>query len=316
MDKLKENAFAYSLAGLGVIFLVLFYMLVLGPLGTFATKQEDLEKGDSSLKKLLRLEVLPRPAYVDYVKQQGELNKSAFDTTLENYREKTKAFQLYFGDEPTPPPNFYPPYQDGINALQRAYREKHNLATAPVDTRRGQPVDLPASVELVKQEDVTTMPEEAIPLAMKQYWIVDEVFRACETLKLAGLGSIRFPKAASRDRGFAKEKEQQLVDFDYITAEVKINLRFREIDAFLRALYASERVPFLEPEEITVTKNEELQKDWLKLPRLQEYDSIGEAKNVVYDKDIVEPTLEVTFLLRALDYRGLREVKEEGSEEK
>jgi hypothetical protein len=320
MENFKENAFTYSLVGLGIVFVVLFYLLIWGPLGTFADKGSELDRARRTLKGYSREDPIPCRELVEFRRAEGEQNQASFEEALKVYAEKTRKFGLFFDDQVNPPAaaEFYGRYRDGIRGMQGPYREAHGLPTAPQDPRQDLG-DLPPVVQLVEDKVILQDPATQIPVAMKQYWIVKDVFDACKALDLGGLKEISFPTLTARERSrrARKNEEESVVDFEYVTAEVKISMTFEKIEDFLEHLYGSERVPFVQP-DISVTKDEEAQRSHLKIARVESFTGEGqgekEARAAVYEAKVPEPPVDVTFLLRALDYRGLRPEQPETEE--
>ncbi len=166
--------------------------------------------------------------------------------------------------------------------------------------------------------------QKNIPLAMMEYWIIEAVFKACDTLKLGGLQEIALPtefkeEKVSKGRR-AKGPQSNYVARD-IEATVTIEMRFSQIEDFLLNLFDNPRVPFVDVTEIKYSKTEEILNSRLKLVERMNIgaESLEDGANGQGDEEdaklvefpIPEPPVLVEIKLRALSW-GKRKLPKKG----
>lgn len=319
MDKLKENAFAVSLGAIGVLLLVLAYFLVYRPINDLSAQGRSV---DSALSKLRQVDAREETPSEDLVRAKRRQRQEAADA-LENGRKyfdkRVVPFQKYFGDADAPLDmgSFYSQYEDGINQFVAQYRQKHGIS-AEEDTSggsgSGRKAPRPRLQERIRSEADPMTAEAAIPLAMKEFWIIESVFAACEKLDLGGLEEINLPTRVEREsRRTATETEtegeeeapEEYFEFEHLDATVVIRLRFGDIQKFLVELLSSERVPYVDIVGLEIRKVED------DVKAREEFVRGFLKKDSVANAEPAEPDVLVTVVLRALDWKGEKKPAED-----
>src|SRR2546427_4005375 len=190
MDKLKENSFGIVLGAVALLRLVLAYFFVFSPRQELSAKEEELKKTSDSYKRLIdpkRTPHVPTKEWLEYLDKQKEVDGSALKKGVEFYEEQAKAFHEYFdGEQPPASDIFVQRYNDSIKALIDAYREKFHIKVDP-----GQEDQAPPKVGKVEATAITD--DKMMQVAMKEYWIIKDVFDAFTKLQSGGLRAIEFP---------------------------------------------------------------------------------------------------------------------------
>ena len=143
--------------------------------------------------------------------------------------------------------------------------------------------------------------ETKIPRAMKEFWVVQELFKACNKFEIGGLQKVDFAGRLTVDKN-------PLPFRSYVEATVVIELPFSKLENFMSELYASTRVPFV-LKEMTLTKTPEILGKHLSMETSVEFKDPRQSQTQDYDALIPEPNMVATMTLRALEWRGVPEEK-------
>ncbi len=343
MDKLKENGFALGLGGLGVLFLALAWFMIFQPVFGDAGINSNA-KGLSSQKKnldnLLGRKVLPTPQYADKVEDREEEDLETYESAIKGFDDRCKAFQNFF-DGTTDQPSesqFSSLYRDGIKSLKQAYLAEHPVIVETVDEEaRGDLSKLPPVVDLKKDSELADEPDKQLPLAMKQYWMAESVFRACGVNnghvvnKLGGLKSIEFPepRETRRKKGSSKSKDDDeeetqaayTISSEEVLCEIKIEMPYGEFEGFLMRLLSDSKVPFIEPKSVKMVATklaDEENSPFKALVHKVSYPNKAAAASAetAGEPKIPEPPVEFTVRLAALDWGGVtRAADEQGDDD-
>ena len=295
MDKLKENIFGIVLGAVGLLLLVLAYFLVFSPLQELSAKEEELKKTSDSYKRLIdpkRTPHVPTKEWLEYLDKQKEVDGSALKKGVEFYEEQAKAFHEYFdGEQPPASDIFVQRYNDSIKALIDAYREKFHIKVDP-----GQEDQAPPKVGKVEATAITD--DKMMQVAMKEYWIIKDIFDAFTKLQSGGLRAIEFP-------GRGVEPKEAPKYYRLINCTVLADVPFSTIENLLTELFQSKRVPF-ELEELSYQKTPESLAQFQIPKRTQVFRNENEAKapDADYATLVPEPNVSLTLKLSAFDWQG------------
>ena len=302
MNKLKENAFTIAVVAVALVMAALAYLLVVQPFlelkktqAQIEAKKSELEKLNSPKKKWLETE-----DYIEHLKKKTENVEAAFKEGVSFYDEQTKAFHLFFDGVQVQPLQdvFVNRYTDEIRKLVDDYRTKFKITVDPQDPEKAPPT-------IVKMADI---PEAQIPLAMKEFWVIKEVFDAVNALELGGLKTIDFPQRLL-------EQKDPHPYYRLVNTVVTVELPFSKLEDLLTHLLGSKTVPFI-LQELSFTKNDTLVGQYLSLEKTQEFKSQAEGDAASYDAANPEPVVVATLKLSAIDWKGVpEEKKKESSEE-
>ena len=175
-------------------------------------------------------------------------------------------------------------------------------------------------IEMVKDTDIEGPESEAkMRQAMKQYWISEAVFSACDQLEIGGLQSIDFPveKERSSSRRSRKKSDPEAPTSKVVSAKVEatvlLHMKYSKLKEFLGALYKNPRVPFLEPKSVEFGKIEDSVKDFSKFVRQQTFQSraLADAAEAAGELAVQEPLVKVRLDLVALDWKGVERVTDD-----
>jgi hypothetical protein len=293
MDKLKQNAFWIGLGGVGLVLLVLIFFLVWQPLSGIETTNQEI----TELKKQIEKEATRKPyvatkKYGAWLKAREAKDKDARDAIVGFYDTQGTGFDEYFDGGTTPPETalFAARYKDEVEKLVNAYREKHKIAPNP---------DKPE--ENVPKVDVFTadqIDESKVPVAMKEFWIIQAVFEAVNKLELGGLKEISFAGRATADR------EAPLPYNKWVGVKVTLELPFSKLENLLTELYSSQRVPF-QLEDLECRKIPESLSQFAAFKRTKKVKDIEGFSKVKYEEEVPEPPVHCDLGLSAFDWTGL-----------
>ncbi len=292
MDKLKQNLFPISVGAVGVVLLVLAYVLVFKKFQELAGVSAKVSQETSRLKTLVRKNPLPVKEIEEQLEREIQSKKSALEEGIQFYEQRTRAFRTYFNNEAQPQAlsTFVSEYNDGVTKLIEGYRSKFDIKVeeGAADAR-----------PTVDRVDVTD--ESRIERAMKEYWIIQEVFRAFESLGLKGLKSIAFP---ARD---VQPKEPPPY-WRTIAFTVEAQVPFSKLEDLLTQLYASPMVSLI-LEELTLKKTPELIIPYLPLEKEVSFQDAVAASRQPYEALVPEPDAVVTLRFTAIDWKGVPETQ-------
>ena len=292
MDKLKENIFEISLGVVGVFLLVLAYFLVYSPLSELGAKESQMKKTISDYAKFTdpkKYPFLPTKEYKDYLEKQKEVDETALKSGVAFYDEQAKEFHEYFDGSSDPPVAdlFVQKYNDAIKALVDGYREKFHIKDDPQADQ---------TPPVVKKVEPITEENRMIPVAMKEYWMLKEIFDALTKHQIGGLRSIDFP-------GRAVEPKDAPKYYRSMNSTVQIDMPFSKIENVLTEIFQSKRVPF-QWEELTYQKTPESLGQHQSLERSLPFKNETDAKAAEYSALVPEPPVLVTLKLSAFDWQG------------
>lgn len=305
MNKLKENIFGIAVGGACLGLLVLGYFLVFMPLTTLGQKQAELDLKLKDLKTLndaKKTQFVPTIGYARELKQRQETDDAALKEGAQYYADRTKPFQVFFGDAAAAPDSatFFAQYQTEIDKLVAAYREKFQIAAAAGQN----PEDLAPKVSKM---DLAGADEAKMAAAMKEFWIIQEVMNACVELELGGLQSIDFPGRTTVDK-------YPHPYYAAVAAEVQIDLPFSKKENFLTRVLESKRVPFV-IESIVMRKKPEDLARYQGLELVKDFKQGDNPKAKAFDELVPEPNVSVTARLLGFDWKGIPEQVETPKDE-
>ncbi len=326
MDKMKDNLF-----GLGVFLVVVVlggagYSLVWSPEADLDRQSKVLIKANKALGEFISEEVLPTEEYVRKITVAQEKMEDIFDEAVGVFQGRCEAFHLFFSDQAQVPAvsEFSGQYQDSSTSLRTKYWEK--FPHKAVEGKEGEsakeedPEKRAPIIEMVKDTDIEGPESEAkMRQAMKQYWISEAVFSACDQLEIGGLQSIDFPveKERSSSRRSRKKSEPETptskVVYAKVEATVLLHMKYSKLKEFLGALYKNPRVPFLEPKSVEFGKIEDSVKDFSKFVRQQTFQSraLADAAEAAGELTVQEPLVKVRLDLVALDWKRVERVNDD-----
>ena len=317
MDKLKEHAFALSLGAVCAALLAMAYFLIYQPLTALSQMDSDVQATLEALKRRTGQEgAIPSERELETIQRRKNVDGQLLQGATDFYADRTGSFGLYFGHQEDPPGigRFMGQYKDEVDRLLEAYRTKYEIDFDAEDAEK----NVPRIVGMPDPNNVQNERDEDVPRRMKQFWIIEAVFRACNTLEVAGLKVVSFleqdsssgGRRRSRSRRGPQPTENPFV-INHLLVTVEIDLRYGQIEDFLRTLLNDPKVPFVDVRRIVYVKSRESVEQFAKLVR----EDRKEDKGKEFDEVIEEPTVEVTLELRALDWGGERPPAEEEEEE-
>jgi hypothetical protein len=295
MDKIKQNSFWIAVGATGLVLAALTWFLVISKLFQLGELGAEIEKTTGTLKTTLKKEFLPLPEYKKYLEKKLEADKNALTEGVTFYESQGKAFDTFFDDQETAPDpaSFSARYADelkGTKGILTEYRTKFGIR--PVDN---QPEDQLAPVV----SRIEVLDEQNVPRAMKEFWIVDEIVKACTKLEIGGLKTVTFPGRTAAD----KDKEADLYH-GVLEIEVDVEMPFSKLENFLTELFASQRVPFL-VKEILMLKPLESVTQHVKLPVVKKYKEAADADKEDFRTLVPEPVVLFKLKLDAMDWKGI-----------
>ncbi|MBN1444418.1 MAG: hypothetical protein JXA90_17025 [Planctomycetes bacterium] len=321
MDKLKENAFALSLTGVGIVILALAFFLIYTPLAALGRQERELADLRKKLTKFAEAELTPCTKTLKYhernlMETQGELAES-----LQYVETRLGRFNEYFDNVREQPDLgvFFSRYEDEIRRLVERYRTRFGITAA----------DAEAVAKLMPKVDVRVQNDRSdpagsvvnIPLAMKEYWVIEAIFEACEALELGGLQEISLPQRvderSSRTAAAASRREEAAKGYfttSVFEASVKIEMPFSKLGDFLSRLYGDVRVPVVGVSSMRFVKTEEWLAKYQPLRIDVELDKEGKPvteeeakKKTIFD---VEPPVNFDISLQVISWEGKQETPE------
>ena len=326
MDKMKDNLF-----GLGVFLVVVVlggagYSLVYSPKADLDRESEALSIANKALKGFISEEVLPTEEYVTKITAAQEEMEDIFGEAVDVFQGRCEAFHLFFSDQAQVPAvsEFSGQYQDSSTSLRTKYWEK--FPHKAVEGKEGEsaqeedPEKRTPIIEMVTDTDIEGSESEAkMRQAMKQYWISEAVFSACDQLEIGGLQSIDFPveKERSSSRRSRKKSDPEAptskVVYAKVEATVLLHMKYSKLKEFLGALYKNPRVPFLEPKSVEFGKIEDSVKDFSKFVRQQTFQSraLADAAEAAGELTVQDPLVKVRLDLVALDWKRVERVNDD-----
>jgi Na+-transporting methylmalonyl-CoA/oxaloacetate decarboxylase gamma subunit len=294
MQKLKENIFAISVVGLAVVLLALSYLFVWQPLSALGDMKTTLDREIANLKKYDKQKFVPTEEYKERLEQILAAKRADLEQGESFYKEKQDAFSRYRNNEVQAPAlaDFASSYESGIKEMAQKYRTKFGIA----GDEAAQP-DLPPAVERFPFDP--SQEAKHIPLAMREFWVAEAVFKACEALNLGGLKSIKFPLRLDT-------KGEALPYHRLVKTEVLIELPCSQIENLVTRLLATEKVIF-QLEDLVMQVDPATLEKFKSLVSKQQYPSAEKAAEASYDSVVPEPPVGVTIKLHAIDWTGMAE---------
>lgn len=290
MDKLKQNSFWIAVGATGLVLAALTWFLVISKVFELGELGAEIEKTAGDLQKTLKKEFLPLPEYKSYLQKKLEADKNALTEGVAFYESQGKAFDRFFDDqEAVPDPaTFSARYADDLKRIVSEYRTKFGIR--PVE---GQPEE--QQVPVVSKIEV--IDEQNVPRAMKEFWIVDEIFKACTKLEIGGLKLVDFPGRTVADKDAA-------LYHGVLKILVDVEMPFSRMENFLTEVFSSQRVPFLVG-DITMLKPLESVTQHVKMPVVKKYKEAADADKEDFRTLVPEPVVLFKLNLDAMDWKGI-----------
>ncbi|HZN57290.1 MAG TPA: hypothetical protein VFD71_04375 [Planctomycetota bacterium] len=297
MDKLKQNSYWIAVGATCLVLLAAAYFLVVAPLGELSAKQEELnariDKVDAALK---RKDTVSKKLKA-WLVEKNEADNQALEKGKEFYDAQGKPFDLYFNDAEAKPAvnEFSATYTDELKKLVEGYQQKFSIQPNAEDPTKTLPVIEPYTAEALNDEN--------IPMAMKEFWVTEEIIKACEKLELGGLQSLKFP-------GRTDTKVDPLPYNRRVRTEVLMSLPAAKIEDLLSELFASQRVLF-EVEKLEYSRTQDTLARYATLIQSDSYKDPTEAAKSRYEDKFPDPPVALKLDLWAFDYTGVPVIKEE-----
>jgi len=299
MNKLKENIFAIAVGGMGIVLLVLLFFLVLRPLQSLGDKERKIDAETKNFAALAKRKELAIRPFLELLRKKKDANEAALKEGIAFYEEQAKTFLSYFDGATDPPPlnQFQTAYVDAIKKLVDEYRVKFGIKVE-AEAKEGAPPKI-SQVELAE--------DTRIPVAMKEFWIIQEIFQALNKLEIGGLKEIDFPSRLVEPKEPPPYRR-------HVSATVRVEILFSKIEPLLTELYSSKTVPFI-LEEFTYQKIQDPNSpsrigEYQALQRDKDFKKEADASKDKYETLIPEPNVMATLKLIAIDWKGIPEEKE------
>ena len=290
MDKLKENLFPVSVGAIVIALGALIWFLIVSPLMELNQTQKSLDAATRKLKGYTKMEYVPVESYEALLEQQLQALNSDLAEAAEFYDEKVKSFQLYFDDQEQAPnrASFSADLNDRINQVLAQYQSDFGVTLKdPTSPREG-----PPTVQLVEP----ALPSE-IQKVMKEYWIFDEVVKACSKLEIGGLQDISYP-ARNAPKTYANHRALEVA--------VSVHLPYSKVEALLTELYSSPRALF-QLQKLVYRNLPSMLEPYQELVKKKEFANRSESDAEPYDSVFPEPSAEALFTFHVVDWTGMPE---------
>ncbi|MGQ9589690.1 MAG: hypothetical protein ACUVYA_05275 [Planctomycetota bacterium] len=293
MDKLKENLFPISVGAIGIALLVLAYLLVFSRWQALGTTTGQVRDQIQRLRTISRKRPLPIEEQKRQLEEELESKAAALRDAADFYEQKAVPFRMFFENstEPQPLSTFVSLYNDGVTKLIDEYRTKFGIK-----------VEEGAQEVRPRVSKIEPMDESRLERAMREYWIIAEVFRALEAHGVGGLKSIEFP-----GRDVAPREPPPY--WRNIAFTVEADVEFSKLEDMLTELCASPVVPLI-LEELTVRKAPDSVAKYLALDTQATFKDAVAASRPTYDELVPEPPAAVTLKFTAVDWKGVPELQE------
>ena len=328
MASLKQHGFTIGFIACVLLLGAMAWFLVWKPISDLRNSNTLLEKKKGEVENFVNAEVLPTPEYREEAAKKTAEIKNEFVQAVETFAKRGARFQRFFDEAKRAPDStsFQGQYNDrliGSNGLRETYRQRFKIGQ---NVGEEEDEDEEASqMPIIETLEASEFTEEGILRGMKQVWIAEAIFEACNELDIGGLREIKFVDMervrSRRGKTAAKEEEEKdpkpELQFEVIETLVKVRMPYGKLQEFLVRLTKNDRVPFLEPEELSYLVVEEELKEFGSLARVFEYDTEQGAKSVEesYSKLVTEPPVEVDLRLRVLDWKGVEMPPEESEDD-
>ncbi|HVR76138.1 MAG TPA: hypothetical protein VMT52_17535 [Planctomycetota bacterium] len=290
MDKLKQNSFWIAVGATGLVLAALTWFLVIDKLFQLDELGAEIEKTAGDLQRTLKKEFLPLPEYKEYLQEKLKADMNALTDGVTFYEAQGKAFDRFFDDQEVAPDpaTFSARYVDLHKDFVLQYRTKFGIR--PVE---GQPEE--QQVPVVSRIEV--LDEQNVPRAMKELWIVEEIFRASTKLEIGGLKLIKFEARSVTDKDAAPYH-------GILEVQVDVEMPFSMMENFLTEVFSSPRVPFL-VKDITMQKPLESVTQHVKMPVVKKYKEAADADKDDFRTLVPEPVVLFNLKLDAVDWKGI-----------
>jgi len=297
MDKLKENLFPISVAAMVIALGALIWFLIAAPLLELGDKQRLLATATTRLRNYNKAEHVPIGRYRDHLAKQLEIYKNDVADAADFYDQKVKSFQLFFNDQELAPEQatFSADLNDRISQVLSQYQSDFGVQVVDPSAPR----DGPPTVDLFQP----TLPSE-IPKVMKQYWMFDEVVKACSKLEIGGLLSIKYPAPSDATHEF----------YNTIDVEVTVRLPYSKVEDLVSELYLSERVLF-QLQKLVYRNLPTMLEPYQELVHVKEFANRSESDAEPYDMVFPEPNADAVFLFHVVDWTGVPDEPDDGDDE-
>lgn len=315
MDKLKQNIYWIAVGAVALVLIALMVFLVFLPLGELQKARDELQATSEKLGKAAKRDQDPKNPKQKIVTKdyKAELSrrKDALDAAkaagVERYVQASRRFKLFFEDGEAAPPSadFSARYKDALDNLIKGYRDKFKITKPAVADDKEKKDDeggadnLPPKVGRVPEP----LEDAMIPLAMQEYWMIEEVFKVCDKLGLGGLQLVDFPGRTSATK---ESYEYQA----YTEAQVQLLMAPNRVEDFVSELFASDRVLF-EIVELSYHRMPASVTSLAHLELAKQYKDALTAQKEDFKDVVQEPPVVVDLKLRAFDFKGEPAEKEE-----
>lgn len=163
---------------------------------------------------------------------------------------------------------------------------------SPKDTREAK--DIPPVIQLFPRFNTA----EDVTRAMRELWIIIELFGALEELNLGGLQEVNFP---DRDQTKTAADPNAPKEYNWVRARATIDMPYGDVEPLLDRIFKSDRVP-LRLDSLEVYRKQE--NVIVKLVESKVYKDDGEIEAEPPDKVVSEPPVTVVLELSGLNWLG------------
>ena len=311
MDKLKETAYWISLGAAVIVLLGLVWYLVLARIflssgATVATQKEKLEQSLKAIQGYNESEFVPTEKYESHLKDTLDLFRLDHNDGARYYNTRQERFGQFFGGETEAPSSglFASTLEESIEAIVENYRQKFNITEGDEEgDENGRDKDDAVRIPTVSHIDSAEISDLNVPIAMKEYWITDGIFKALEKLEIGGLKSIGFPGRNLTGRDAADDEGP----YRLIDVEATIHMPLSQLEDLITELFRDERALFL-LDGFEAQKTFQQLNPYLALTQTAEFDNRDLADQARYADIVKEPDVKILLKLKALDWNGVAEI--------
>ena len=297
MDKLKENAYWISLGAIVVALLLLVWFLVVariygGSGNTVKTLGAKLERDLKSIKAFTSGDYVPTEEYERHLKANLERVRLNRNDGAGQYNDAQDRFRQFFDGKTVPPDagTFAAAYHEKLEALIKNYQVEFEIEVEDEedkDERDKAQAEVP-SVDRIEGGIFT----ENVPIAMKEYWITEAIFKALSELQIGGLQKVDFRRGGGR-----KDDEEENEHFSMLDVALTIEMPFSKIEDLISQLFRDDRVRFVF-DGFEIAKTVEHLKPNIALTKIEEFEDRDEADRAKYADVVDEPNVSVALTLK------------------
>ncbi len=301
MDKLKENAYWISLGAIVVALLLLVWFLVVarmygGSGVTVATLGVKLKRDLASIQDLNGREQVPTSEYEEHLQKALDRVRLDRNDGVRQYNDAQDKFRQFFDGTTRvqDPGSFAAAYHEKIEELIENYRDEFEIEEVEDEDERDKAQAEVPGVDRLEQGGIFA---ENVPVAMKEYWITEAIFKALTELQIGGLQKVDF-----RRGGKADEEENE--HFSMIDVTMKIEMPFSKIEDLISQLFRDDRVRFVF-DGFEIVKSVAHLKPNIALKKIEVFEDRDEADRAKYADVVDEPNVSVALTLKVLDWKGM-----------